>query len=596
MADPIVFFPLMTQAGAEAAFNASNDGLELQIDAVAFGTGVYDPDGTETTLQDEVARVGIVGGSRITPNQIRLMSVWNDPDAVATINEIGYWAGDVLVYVWSRTVGGPIGYKTQGVDFALFHDLSFAQVPAESINVLVDPDLNVALAALMAHEIANNAHPQYLLRSGFVDAHSLMTAETVTGSANAVAISLPAESIVVQYNAGQQYVFVAQATNTGPVTVNVNGLGSIEVVKNGVTPLSAGDIIVGSPYTLFFDGARFQLSAGVAGGGSIIKYPYVAQEGQTQFAANYLVGNVIVVKNGRILDEDDFVANDGTTVNLVDPTTAGDVILILAFKSFSVPDAYRREEIDQMFDDFTVTVAKVSDATAAGRAIMQTGALPEAYYMRVNTDGTMSRVLRGAVRSDIGANDASNLNDGIMSSARTPAFTGDVTKPAGSGVQTLANTGVTAGTYGSTTQVPRITFDSKGRATGVTLQTIAQTVPQATLDQVEDGTAIAAYVRPDRMRFGFSINLGTTGHIKFPSWMLGLELRWGVLSALEGQTVNTGDIFSTACLAAFGNIRPGGEANTGSVTPMVWNSGRRVYLRNLDSSDEMAFGYFAIGH
>jgi hypothetical protein len=38
---------------------------------------------------------------------------------------------------------------------------------------------------------------------------------------------------------------------------------------------------------------------------------------------------------------------------------------------------------------------------------------------------------------------------------------------------TLANSGVTAGTYGSATQVPVITFDSKGRATNITLASVA---------------------------------------------------------------------------------------------------------------------------
>lgn len=581
MADPIVFFPLLTQAGAEAAFNASDDGLDLKINAVSFGTGVYDPDGTETALQNEVARVGIAGGSRITPSQIRLISVWNDPDAVATISEIGYWADDVLVYVWSRTVGGPIGYKTQGVDFVLFHDLGFSQLPADSINVLVDPDLNVALAALMSHEVADNAHPQYLLRSAFVDAHSLMTAEIVEGSANAIAITLPAESVVVQYNAGQQYVFVAQATNTGPATVNVNGLGSIEVVKNGVTPLSAGDIIQGSPYTLFFDGARFQLSAGVAGGGSIIKYPYVAEEGQTTFAANYLVGNVLVAKNGHLLDDGDFTANDGSTVVLSDPCVYGDIILILAFKSFSVPDAYRREEIDQMFDEFTVTVAKVSDATDAGRGLMQAPQLGTERFPVINPTGSSDPVeyLESLqYRDRVGANNASNLTQGILNAGRTPAFTGDVTKPAGSATMTLANSGVSAGAYGSTSQVPRITVDAKGRVTNVTLQAIAQTVPQATLEEVNNGSPVAKYVRPDRMRFGFSFNPSTG--VDFPSWLGGYKRRWGTITVNGKSSVHTGNLFPNACVGV--SVSQGWSSTQARYPASIVPEGRgaRIYNTN----------------
>lgn len=70
-----------------------------------------------------------------------------------------------------------------------------------------------------------------------------------------------------------------------------------------------------------------------------------------------------------------------------------------------------------------------------------------------------------------------------LATARTFALSGDVSASAafdGSGnvtlAATLANSGLTAGTYGSATQVPQVTFDAKGRATGVTLQTITYPV------------------------------------------------------------------------------------------------------------------------
>lgn len=118
----------------------------------------------------------------------------------------------------------------------------------------------------------------------------------------------------------------------------------------------------------------------------------------------------------------------------------------------------------------------------------------------------------------------------------------------------------------------------------------------ATQSEVNAGADGFRSVTPQTMRFGFSISLSGTGHIKFPTWLSGLEIRWGTLSAEENQTVSTGNIFTTACLAAVGNIRPGGEANTSSNSPMVYPSGRAVALRNLDSSDEMNFGYIAIGY
>jgi hypothetical protein len=54
-----------------------------------------------------------------------------------------------------------------------------------------------------------------------------------------------------------------------------------------------------------------------------------------------------------------------------------------------------------------------------------------------------------------------------------PAMTGDVTASAGSHATTLAASGVTAGSYGSSSAVPVITFDAKGRATAATTAAIA---------------------------------------------------------------------------------------------------------------------------
>ena len=58
------------------------------------------------------------------------------------------------------------------------------------------------------------------------------------------------------------------------------------------------------------------------------------------------------------------------------------------------------------------------------------------------------------------------------------AITGDVSKPSGSTVATLATVFPSPGTYGTANLIPSITVDAKGRVTGVTLQTVqAQASP-----------------------------------------------------------------------------------------------------------------------
>jgi hypothetical protein len=61
------------------------------------------------------------------------------------------------------------------------------------------------------------------------------------------------------YAAGAQYSFIAQNTNTGAVTIDIDSLGVKAITKFGATPLDAGDIIGGAMTLIEYDGTRFQL-------------------------------------------------------------------------------------------------------------------------------------------------------------------------------------------------------------------------------------------------------------------------------------------------------------------------------------------------
>lgn len=62
------------------------------------------------------------------------------------------------------------------------------------------------------------------------------------------------------YAAGQNFRFVPAVTNTGPVTININGLGALAVTKSGATALVAGDLVAGTVYEMSHDGVRFQVT------------------------------------------------------------------------------------------------------------------------------------------------------------------------------------------------------------------------------------------------------------------------------------------------------------------------------------------------
>ena len=70
--------------------------------------------------------------------------------------------------------------------------------------------------------------------------------------------------------------------------------------------------------------------------------------------------------------------------------------------------------------------------------------------------------------------DASEITSGMLSSARIPALTGDVTTAPNSSLTTLSTVNSTPGTFGDATHSLQLIVDNKGRVTGVTPVVISQ--------------------------------------------------------------------------------------------------------------------------
>lgn len=81
---------------------------------------------------------------------------------------------------------------------------------------------------------------------------------TVTGTNTLIGTSLPPNTAYVN---GMTLSFVVANTNTGAVTIDVDGLGAKEIVFNAVTPLVPGQLLAGALVVIEYDGVRFQLSA-----------------------------------------------------------------------------------------------------------------------------------------------------------------------------------------------------------------------------------------------------------------------------------------------------------------------------------------------
>lgn len=362
--DPIIISPTLTYAGQQAAFNQANNGLELRLTHVTFGTGHYDPTGNEQGLLHPVgSSVAIAGGSRPTPTQIRMVVSWNENVGAVAIGEIGWWADNVLVYVWSKADGTIASYKTDGAAYVLFNDLTLSQVPASSINIVISADESAALAALGAHEGDPDPHPQYALNSEMPDAQSYLWCE-VGGVVNALELQSRAGTKVDTYNVGQVFRFKCTLANTDAMTVRVNGLPSMAIKKSGTLPLASGDLVKGAVYDLIFDGINFQIAGGVGGAGSgtfYATFEATAAAGQLNYPATYAPGGEMVFVAGGKLSKDAYTATDGANITLKTAPATGAKVIILAFTRFAVADTYTKAEVNASMSALQDKIAVATD-------------------------------------------------------------------------------------------------------------------------------------------------------------------------------------------------------------------------------------------
>ncbi len=129
--------------------------------------------------------------------------------------------------------------------------------------------------------------------------------------------------------------------------------------------------------------------------------------------------------------------------------------------------------------------SSLADLATRSAADLSSGTLPDARF---------PATLPATSGVNLTALNASNLGSGTVPAARMPALTGDITTSAGAVATTLANTAVTAGTYGNGSNAVTITVDAKGRLTAVSTTAITT---GGTTGVANGGTGITSYAVGD---------------------------------------------------------------------------------------------------
>lgn len=93
----------VTQAGIEAAFSSSNNGVALELSYVALGSATYTPSVEQTSLVNEIERVQIVSGQKTAYNQLHLETIFGAANEEYWVQEIGFFLADgTLFALWSN--------------------------------------------------------------------------------------------------------------------------------------------------------------------------------------------------------------------------------------------------------------------------------------------------------------------------------------------------------------------------------------------------------------------------------------------------------------------------------------------------------------
>lgn len=152
------------------------------------------------------------------------------------------------------------------------------------------PTANLPMGGFKHTNVATASNLTDYARADQVQNGALMWLGSVSGTNTVTATTTPA---ITSYTAGQSFRMLVAGTNTGAVTLNINGLGAKNVFYQGVA-LVGYELLVGAVYELVYDGTQFQVTTPIeiagevkAFGGATVPTGYLLCAGQAVSRTTY---------------------------------------------------------------------------------------------------------------------------------------------------------------------------------------------------------------------------------------------------------------------------------------------------------------------
>ncbi len=370
-------------------------------------------------------------------------------------------AGDKSIYFWDGTqwidVGGDIRSVTAGAGLTQTGTRDITINVGQGTGILVNPD-NVQLYHLGLENLTDPNADRIFFWDDSAGASQWLEVSTATGI-NISGTTLQLGSIPNSSLTNSSVTYTAGAGLTGGGTVALGGSATLTVGAGTGITVNADDVAL--------------KNAGSLNNNAVTKWD----------SSNGQLVNSIITDDGSTVTIAGNLDVNGTT------TTIDSTIVSIGDNMMQYANANVANSVDIGFYGNYVNSgtkyatffydASVSSVSEAVFTLGQTSTEPTSTVSGL-TVGRLVANLTGDVTGNASTATA-------LQTARTISITGDATwtvtfdgtANVSSGL-TLANSGVTAGTYGSASSVSQVTFDAKGRATSASSVTIAITASQVT--------------------------------------------------------------------------------------------------------------------
>ena len=154
-------------------------------------------------------------------------------------------------------IGGDILNQTDLIDYIASQGIGLSCEDLPECQTIID----IESTLLNKFDIPTGTASDYLDGTGTPTPLSSIPSGLKSGIATASVTDVYTTTItgVTSYTTNDAYVVKFNTANSNGATININGLGAVQLTKNNDVILTGGDITVGQEFIIIYDGTNFQM-------------------------------------------------------------------------------------------------------------------------------------------------------------------------------------------------------------------------------------------------------------------------------------------------------------------------------------------------